>query len=94
MKPAFREAFRRRRCLVPVDNLYEWKKTARGKQPHAIGLKDGGVMALAGLWETWRSPEGETIRSFTVVTTNPNALCAEIHDRMPAILKPEAWPIG
>ena len=55
-KPAFREAFQRRRCLVPVDNFYEWKKTATGKQPYAIALADRQLMALAGLWETWRSP--------------------------------------
>jgi hypothetical protein len=58
-KPAFREAFQRRRCLVPVDNFYEWKKTAIGKQPYAIALADGGLMALVGLWEDWRSPAGE-----------------------------------
>jgi putative SOS response-associated peptidase YedK len=55
-KPAFREAFQRRRCLVPVDNFYEWKKTADGKQPYVIALADRGLMALAGLWENWRSP--------------------------------------
>jgi putative SOS response-associated peptidase YedK len=91
-KPAFREAFRQRRCLVPLDNFYEWKKTATGKQPYAIALKGGGLMAMAGLWETWRSPEGERIRSFTIATTTPNELCAEIHNRMPVILKPDAWP--
>ena len=57
-KPAFREAFRQRRCLVPLDNFYEWAKTPTGKQPYAIGLKGGGLMAMAGLWETWRSPRG------------------------------------
>ncbi|HTA13522.1 MAG TPA: SOS response-associated peptidase family protein, partial [Solirubrobacteraceae bacterium] len=67
--PAFREAFRQRRCLVPVDNFYEWQKTPSGKQPYAIGLKGGGLMALAGLWETWRSPAGERVRSFAVITT-------------------------
>src|SRR5271155_4231768 len=61
-KPAFREAFQRRRCLVPVDNFYEWKKTATGKQPYAIALADRRLMALAGLWETWRSPAGEDRR--------------------------------
>jgi putative SOS response-associated peptidase YedK len=91
-KPAFREAFQRRRCLVPLDNLYEWKKTATGKQPYAIALKGGGLMAMAGLWETWRSPAGERIRSFTIATTTPNELCAELHNRMPVMLKPEAWP--
>lgn len=58
-KPAFREAFRQRRCLVPVDNFYEWKKVDGSKQPYAIGVKGGGLMALAGLWENWRSPAGE-----------------------------------
>jgi putative SOS response-associated peptidase YedK len=55
-KPAFREPFRQRRCLVPVENFYEWQKTGKGKQPYAAGLKGGGLMALAGLWDTWRSP--------------------------------------
>ena len=92
-KPAFREAFRQRRCLVPLDNFYEWKKTAAGKQPHAIGLKCGGLMAMVGLWETWRSPAGERIRSFTIITTTPNELCAELHNRMPVVLKPDTWPL-
>ena len=91
-KPAFREAFRQRRCLVPLDNFYEWKKTGTGKQPYAIALADRHIMALAGLWETWRSPAGERIRSFTIVTTTPNELCAELHNRMPVILKSDAWP--
>jgi putative SOS response-associated peptidase YedK len=92
-KPAFREAFRQRRCLVPVDNFYEWQKTATGKQPYAIGLKDGGLMALAGLWENWRDPSsGERVRSFAIVTTEPNELCADLHNRMPVVLAPEAWP--
>src|ERR1700738_4156697 len=68
-KPAFREAFQQRRCLVPVDNFFEWQKTASGKQPYAIGLKGGGLMALAGIWENWRSPAGERVRSFAIITT-------------------------
>jgi putative SOS response-associated peptidase YedK len=91
-KPAFREAFRQRRCLVPVDSFYEWKKTASGKQPYAIALADQKLMALAGLWESWRSPAGERVRSFAIVTTQPNQLCAELHNRMPVILAPEVWP--
>jgi putative SOS response-associated peptidase YedK len=91
-KPAFREAFAQRRCLVPLDSFYEWKKTPSGKQPYAIGLKGGGLMAMAGLWETWRSKDGERVRSFTIVTTTPNELCAELHSRMPVVLKPETWP--
>jgi len=92
-KPAFRESFRQRRCLVPVDNFYEWKKTGTGKQPYAIALADRKLMALAGLWETWRSPAGEKIRSFAIITTVPNELCAELHNRMPAVLAPRAWPV-
>jgi putative SOS response-associated peptidase YedK len=91
-KPAFRKAFERRRCLVPVDNFYEWKKTGTSKQPYAIALADRGIMALAGLWENWHSPAGEWVRSFAIVTTEPNELCAELHNRMPVILAPEAWP--
>jgi putative SOS response-associated peptidase YedK len=91
-KPAFREAFRQRRCLVPVDNFYEWAKTASGKQPYAIALADRKLMALAGLWESWRSPTGERVRSFAIITTEPNELCTALHNRMPAILAPEAWP--
>jgi putative SOS response-associated peptidase YedK len=91
-KPAFREAFQQRRCLVPVDNFYEWKKTATGKQPYAIALADRGLMALAGLWETWRSPAGERVRTFAIITTTPNELCAELHNRMPVVLSRAAWP--
>jgi putative SOS response-associated peptidase YedK len=66
------------------------KKTPTGKQPYAIGLIGGGLMALAGLWESWRSPAGEGVRSFAIVTTEPNELCARLHNRMPVVLKPEA----
>jgi putative SOS response-associated peptidase YedK len=75
---------------VPVDGFYEWKKTVTGKQPYAIALADRGLMALAGLWENWRSPAGEWMRSFAVITTTPNELYAELHNRMPVVLKPEA----
>jgi putative SOS response-associated peptidase YedK len=92
-KPAFREAFQRRRCLVPLDSFYEWKKTGTGKQPYAIALKDRTLMGMAGLWEIWRSPAGECIRSFSIITTPPNELCAALHNRMPAVLKPTAWPM-
>jgi putative SOS response-associated peptidase YedK len=91
-KPAFREAFQRQRCLVLVDNFYEWKKVAVGKQPYAIALPDRGLMALVGLWETWRSPAGERVRSFAIITTTPNEMCADLRDRMPVILSPQVWP--
>jgi putative SOS response-associated peptidase YedK len=91
-KPVFREAFKRRRCIVPVDNFYEWKRVGpKKKRPYAIGLDGGGLMALAGLWENWKSPADEWVRSFTIVTTTPNELCAEVHNRMPVILPPETW---
>ena len=70
------------------------KKTASGKQPYAIALKDRGLMALAGLWENWRSPAGEWVRSFVIVTTTPNELCAELHNRMPVVLGPMHGPRG
>ena len=93
-KPAFRDAFKRRRCLIPLDNFYEWKQVGpKEKQPYAIALKEGALMAMAGLWETWRSPAKETIRSATIITCPPNELVAELHDRMPVILPPEAWPV-
>jgi len=94
----FDDAFAKRRCLVPATAFYEWKK-AENKQPYAIGLADGGTMAFAGVWEAWRAPaplgqaEGEIIRTFSIITTRPNELMAPIHDRMPVILPPAAWPI-
>jgi putative SOS response-associated peptidase YedK len=78
---------------VPVDSFYEWKKLGpKEKQPYAIALPDRSLMALAGPWETWKSrANNETIRSFTIVTTTPNALCGDLHNRMPVILSPETW---
>jgi putative SOS response-associated peptidase YedK len=93
-KPVFREAFKRRRCLVPIEAFYEWKKLGpKEKQPYAIALADRSIMGLAGLWETWLSPAQETIRSFTIITTTPNELCAQVHNRMPVILPPEVWAV-
>jgi SOS response associated peptidase (SRAP) len=73
--------------------FFRIEKAPTGKQPYAMALVDRGIMALAGLWENWRSPAGERVRSFAMVTTRPNALCAELHDRMPVVLAPEAWPV-
>ena len=92
-KPAFRDAFHARRCILPADGFYEWKKLhAKRRQPYAIVPRDGGLFSFAGLWERWRNREsGETVQSCTIVTTVPNELCAPIHNRMPAILPPDAW---
>jgi len=92
-RPAFREAFQRRRCLVPLDNFYEWKRLGKERQPYAVALADRRLMAMAGLWESWRSPTGERLRSFAIVTTAANELLAPVHDRMPVILGPENWPL-
>ena len=91
-RPAIREAFQRRRCLVLVDSFCGWKKTAMGKQRYAIALADRRLMALAGVWENWRSPTGEWVRSVAIITTTLNELCAELHNRMPVVLGPETWP--
>ncbi len=90
-KPSFRSALRRRRCLVPSDGFYEWRKTPSGKQPWLIRMRDGSPFAMAGLWETWRTPHGDPLESFTILTTEPNELVAPLHDRMPVILPPESW---
>ena len=89
-KPSFRAALKRRRCLVLADGFYEWKRAGQSKVPMYLTLKDGRPFAFAGLWETWKSPEGKLIRSCTIITTAPNALVEKIHDRMPAILPPPA----
>ncbi len=92
-RPAYREAFKRRRCLVPLDAFYEWRKRGKEREPYAVALADRRLMAMAGLWENWRSPAGEWVRSFTIVTTAANALLAPLHDRMPVILDPDSWPL-
>lgn len=93
-KPAFRAAFKYRRCLIPADGFYEWRKSGASKQPYFVGMRDTGPFAMAGLWDHWTSPEGELIESCTIVTTEANAMVQELHDRMPAILFPadyEMW---
>jgi len=88
-KPAFRSALGRRRCLIPADGFYEWKQTDDHKQPMYIRRKDGELFAFAGLWAAWEAPDGSELESCTIITVPPNALMEDIHDRMPAILRPE-----
>lgn len=90
-RPAFRDAFRERRCLVPAQGFYEWKKVGGERQPYLFRRADGAVMAFAGLFEAWRSPAGELVETCTILTTEPNALVAALHDRMPVILPPAAY---
>jgi len=90
--PAFREAFKRRRCIVPVDSFYEWKREGSVRQPYRVTRDDGLPLALAGLWAGWRDPETDQVRrTFTIVTTTPNEAMAELHDRMPVVLEESAW---
>jgi len=91
-KPSFRSAFRHRRCLVPADGFYEWKKLGpKEKQPWFITLKNKEPFAFAGLYEGWIPREGPKLETFAIITTSPNALLAPIHDRMPVILTRETW---
>jgi putative SOS response-associated peptidase YedK len=99
--PMFRDAFARRRCLVPADAFYEWQTPPAdftvakppGKIPWAIARADGGCMVFAGLWEGWRGASGEVIRSFTIVTTAANDALRPLHERMPVVLEEPDWPL-
>ena len=91
-KPAFRDSFRKRRCLIPASGFFEWKKEGKAKQPYLLRLRDGAPFAFAGLWSRWREPgrgEEGVVDSCAIVTTSPNELAATVHDRMPASLR--AW---
>jgi putative SOS response-associated peptidase YedK len=97
--PMFRDAYAKRRCIMPIDGFFEWKAIlgSKAKQPFAIAMKDRSPFALAGLWENWKDPStGEWVRTFCVLTTSANELVASIHDRMPLTaargLRPLAWP--
>jgi putative SOS response-associated peptidase YedK len=92
-KPAFRSAFRFRRCLVLADAFYQWKKGTVGKQPYLFRMANGDTFAFAGLWERWAGPEGEIVESCTLITTDPNEIMLPIHDRMPVILKPRDYDL-
>ena len=87
---AFKHALKRRRCLIPASGFYEWRKEGKERHPTYIHLKSKEPFAFAGLWETWKSPEGESIRSCTIMTTEPNSFIEPIHNRMPVILGQEA----
>jgi putative SOS response-associated peptidase YedK len=92
-KPAFRNAFWHRHCLIPADGFYEWQVIpgSKNKQPWFIALKDRETMAFAGLWEVWQNPEGVSIESCTIIVTTANEIMRPIHDRMPVILAPGDW---
>ncbi|ULO08755.1 SOS response-associated peptidase [Paenibacillus sp. 19GGS1-52] len=89
-KPSFKRLISTRRCLIPADGFYEWKKLSHSKQPLRIIMRDGGIFSMAGLYDIWVDPTGKKLSTCTIITTTPNTLMADIHDRMPVILKPEA----
>lgn len=90
-KPSFRSAVKSRRCLVPASGFYEWVKGPGGKQPHFIHFADARPFAFAGLWERWSKGEAGPLETFTILTTSPNELISDLHDRMPVILPGEAY---
>jgi putative SOS response-associated peptidase YedK len=92
--PAFADALRRKRCLVPADGFYEWQRIGGRRQPFTIGRADRRPLALAGLWSGWREPSSQTIvRTFTIVTTGPNDQMAALHDRMPVVVPERSWDL-
>ena len=93
-KPSFRAAFKKRRCLIPADGYYEWVKVASGKQPYRFCREDGGVFALAGLWEHWQDPaDGEVLESCSIIVREAGPMTAPLHHRMPAIVPPEQFEL-
>jgi len=85
-KPSFKKAFQQRRCIIPMDSFFEWKREGKAKTPMRIKMKDDSLFGVAGLWDTWKSPAGEAIHTCTILTTTPNELMIDIHDRMPVII--------
>jgi putative SOS response-associated peptidase YedK len=92
-KPAFRGALKFRRCLIPADGFYEWLRTGKSKQPYCFEVNDGQLFAFAGLWDRWKDPSGNWMKTCSILTTTPNAVTAAVHDRMPVILDPDSYDL-
>lgn len=92
-KAAFSEPFRRRRCLVPADGFYEWQRGTRIKQAFHFGMQDDSLFAFAGVWDRWRDATGQAVETCSILTTTPNSLLVDVHDRMPVILSPECYEL-
>jgi len=92
-KPAFRDSLKSRRCLIPADGFYEWVRTGKSKQPYCFEVNDGDLFAFAGLWDRWKDPSGNWIKTCSILTTTPNAVTSTVHDRMPVILDPDAYDL-
>lgn len=91
--PAFRDAFKSRRCLIPADGFYEWQRAGKVKQPFCFEVEDGKLFAFAGLWERWKNPSGQWMKTCSILTTTANAVTSPVHDRMPVILNPDAYEL-
>jgi len=92
-KPAFRDALRFRRCLVPADGFYEWAQTGKTKQPYCFEVNNGQLFAFAGIWDRWRDAGAKIVETCSILTTTPNAVTSAVHDRMPVILDPDAYDL-
>lgn len=92
-KPAFRIAIRARRCIIPASGFFEWDHSGKARIPHYITMKDSSPLAFAGIWDSWKSPEGEAVESCSILTTTSNTLVATLHDRMPVILHPTEFDL-
>ena len=92
-KPAFSDALKFRRCLVPANGFYEWQKTGKAKQPYCFEINDGELFAFAGIWDRWNDAKGKPLETFSILTTTPNAVTSSVHDRMPVILNPDSYDL-
>jgi putative SOS response-associated peptidase YedK len=93
IKPAFRDALKFRRCLLPADGFYEWRRTGKARQPYCFEVGEGDLFAFAGIWDRWKDVGGATIETCSILTTSPNAVTSAIHDRMPVILDPDCYDL-
>ena len=92
-KPAFHDALKARRCLIPADGFYEWQRTGTAKQPYCFEVHDGELFAFAGLWDRWKDARGEWVKTCAILTTTPNAVTSAVHNRMPVILDPDDYDL-
>ncbi|HYM77470.1 MAG TPA: SOS response-associated peptidase [Candidatus Dormibacteraeota bacterium] len=92
-KPAFRDSFKSRRCLIPADGFYEWQRVGKIKQPYCFEVGNAEMFAFAGIWDRWKDPSGNWVKTCSILTTTPNAMTAAVHDRMPVILDPDSYDL-
>jgi putative SOS response-associated peptidase YedK len=92
-KPAIRDALKSRRCLIPADGFYEWSRVGKAKQPYCFEVNEGELFAFAGLWDRWKDPSGQWVKSCSILATTPNAVTSAVHDRMPVILDRDAYDL-